>query len=787
MPLYPVTDKSTGQRWNIEADTPERAREIALTRRQAKAGTLQYEKPPEAPSLTGFAKEFVSAPYVDPQTGKPREVDFGRAIAEPFQSAWQGVTATPKALMQGRLPTGSEALQTGMAGLTAFAPEILPIMSGANVLAEAIYGATGSPLAAGITQQVAGLATPSMLKKVGSRLTGNIAAKDAAAAAERTEQEGKLAAQAEKVNQAKQRVTGAEEALKGTEADIERTGAQKTLAERARTPAEINESLAQVEKARAQGEEAKIASRPMMAPKTTTLQFGEKFVPPDFAKPDEFKGYYGEAKEGARQAAKQMYNEALNVAAGTTAPRKKLAEGLQSELESRGIAAEIVPTQAERFAKSAVDVLGDDEQAYRSVKDLLTQEQYEYLASGKGSTPGAPLSGVPAIPHDVAKIIGTALQSGKGGAQIQERRLQEILEGGRVPLATDIPSDQAIILRQRLNGAIRAAESSKRFDISRDLKTYRSHIEQALPPEVMTALKKADRNYAENYIQYFGPDAELNKIVERKNPAEVFRAIVPKNDPAQVAQAMKIMSPEGQQALRGAFYHHLYDTATTREGPNWQKLISEYDSYSPEVKQALLGNSKPAWDQMIGNIHKLNADAQISSEYAVKALQQARANVGVTKRRLLAAEQAQSKALGRREALGRQYDMSVKNLDKQERDMAKMQAEFEQLGKPVGHGGTGFLASRKRMLAVFGTLDVAKWALGMGQANIIKWAIGDFATLYVLSNPNIMSKGTGMLDSVVRTAANYMSTRFNDPLRTQKALAMFNLAQHLDEEGSRGK
>lgn len=747
---------------------------------------------PQEESLLGkagsMAKEFISAPY----SGN-RPTDFMGAITRPitetasglYDIAKQGGTMLLPPFMRPKTekPTIGEAAKDIGAVITALNPEIIPILQGAGLLGEAVYGASGSPLAAGITENVASLLTPGSLKKIADKIGGKFAASDAAKAAKYAEQTARVGAQESEIAKAGQGVAKAGEKTREVESDIIKAmgGEARATSEASIAAAKKDYALEQVKKR--QEEAAKLKTGKLPAAKTTTLEFGEQFTGPEFQKAGEAKGYYPEAKARAKEQAKALYNEAYDSAAGKTSQAAQLAEKLKADLESKGIAVEVVPTRAEMFGKKLaqkIDPVQEADEAYKSVRDMLTQEQYNYLATGRGPQPGAFGSGVPAIPTDVVRYIGAAMQGAKGKSDMIDR-FTEIIGAGKVPALTEIPASDAMILRQRLNAAIRAAENSKRFDIAHELKTYKGFIEESLPAEVLSKLKTADRNYVERYIKYFGPDAELARIVENKNPAKVFDAIVSKDDPLPVRQAMEVLSPEGQRALQGAFYHKLYNESVGREGVNWREFVNKYDSYAPEVKQALLGNQAPAWDKMVANLHDFQSNARINLKASVDYLKAAEADTNRQIANVKNATQIQTKALGKRETAAKGYEQATKELQKQRAEMVKLKKEIEEANKPQFYKG-GYLEARKRMLFTFAAIDIGKWTLGIGTPNILKYGIGDLASLYIISNPKVMTEVAQKGGAGVRILSDYISTNYADPSKLQKAIAVFNLAQSIEGE-----
>lgn len=812
MPVYEFTDKDTGEKIRIRRNTPEEAIQTFKSLRQPVGSTDT--------SLTGFAKEVASAPYLDPATGKPRSPEFLKAAAEPFVGTAKGLYGLAKPLTEGKLPTREDLLRGGAAALGVMFPEVLPILSAANVGGEAVLGVTGSPLAAGITQNIASFISPGGVKRTAESLaksaTGRIAAKTAAEEAARAG-----------VSEAEKGVTAAEERIGAAEKGAAELGRKAEEARTAIPRATQAKEAAQLRAGLAKTEAERIGAAQMPPPKTTTLQFGEKFQGPDFAKPGEFHGYYAQAKAERGAIKTELYNDVDKIAAGAVTDKEKLAQNIRADLESKGIAADIVPIQPEIFGKRLLGQIeaDDEELGYQGMRQILQEpwerqpgqrpRDIEIAAGTYGEVPKGYTKVVPRTLSEIRPSIEagkTAPASLEPGFVPQEpamtetgkalaamfkdvkdpkvaANIQKILTEGGLPVIPDLPASDAVVLHRRLNGAYRAAENAKRFDLAREILNYKKFIDDSLPKEVRASLSKADDWYKRNYAPYFSGDAELRNIIDKKYPSQIFKSIVPsKDNPAIVTQAMEILSPEGKQALRGAFYHHLYDSAVDlRTGVDWNKLVGEYDSFTPEVKQALLGESKPAWDAMIGNIHNVQTEAAQNVMETAQALRSASADMRRAETRYRVSLKAQQSALGIMEAGKRGWtETALQNLKSKQKALDEAMNNLKEAQMPLHFKG-GYLRTRKQMLLVFGAMDLASYALGFGAPNALKYGVRDMAILYLLSDPRILG---GMLrngNRGIESIAGYMASRMADPAKLQKGIAALNFARDLAAEEKRGK
>ncbi len=739
-----------------------------------------------------FGKRLLESSYVDPKTGQPRkESDFLGAITRPITQTAEGLYDVGKELVK-TAPSSflppfmrpEEKPQPGDLGrrlggiaavTTALNPSLIPILQAANVAGEATYQATGKPMAGGAVENLAAIFGPKGAQKVGQVLTGRVAKSDAAKAAAELERADQIAAQQKNVDKAARAAEAAEAEVGAAETGVSRAQAQEAAASSRASVAEATQEFGETQ-VRKRAEEARRLERAGLAPsKTTPLKFGEEFAGPEFQARGEPKGYYPTAKATARSKASELYGEAVREAEKETVSSEKIAGKFSKELESQGVAAEIVPTRAETFAKrtlTVLDPLEEDQKGYQIIAQQLSQEQLEQLAKG-GAMTGS-------MPRDAGRMLAQLFE-GATDKQI-EAHVRAVISAGKLPVLTGLPASDVITLRQRVNGAIRAAENSKRFDIAHQLKNYKGYLEESLPEGVLTKLRAADRNYRENFIKYFGPRAELSKIVESKNPAAIFKNIVSKDDPAQLREAMQILSPEGQSSLRGAFYHSLYNEAKGREGVDWKKLVKEYDSYSPEVKQSLLGADKAAWDTMIDNVNGFSKGAEINLKTSEEFLKAAQADTTRQVKAAEAAVKAQETAMGKRATAQTQQVKALEQLEKQQKEMKELEKLLEQQKKQGFFRSAGYVEFRKRALMIFATIDIGKWMLGIGSPNILKYGIGDLASLYVLSNPQVMEKATGLGGGAVRALSDYMSTAYADPSKLAKAATVVRLAEMLGKE-----
>jgi hypothetical protein len=738
-----------------------------------------------------FGEEFLAAPY------KGREPDILGGMAEVAKGVPKGVFGMAKQIGQealppflrgpqpGKMETASNILNTFMA----LNPALIPLAMGARGAGETTYKATGRPEIAGGVETALSLLSPSALKKVSGSVRSGFERGEIAQAATEDVMQGEIARAAKGTEAAQGRISTAGQQMVSAaqrEQQAEQAGKEAAGTLRAKTAlAGTAERRADV--AHKGMEEIRTAQMP--APKITELEAGEKIKGPAFAKAGEFSGYYPQAKAARAEQGKTLYNDAFNEAVSEgTVPTGKLAGRIAADLESKGIAAEIVPTRAEMFGKTMLKKINPVEEyqtAYQGVRDQLTQSQFEYLAHGRGTTPGTP--GTPALSQEVVRAIAGALKGSKEkGLAVPVDRFEEIIGAGKTPVLTDIPATDGVFLHQRLNGAIQAAKDSKRFDLARELLNYRKYIDEALPKNTAAKLRRADEFWASQYIPFFGAKSELSGIVEKKNPAIIFDRLVKPNDPKPVTQIMSVLSPDGQQALRGAFYHKLHQAAETREGFDWSKLVTEYDKYTPEVKQALLGEQKGDWDKIVGNVYNLQTGAQRNLRAMTQQLKLARDELKTSRTGAESALKAQVQAAGKREAAASGHERAVTNLYNEQQKMDKVLKDMAELQRPQMHRGGGYLRSRKLMLAVFAGIDALKAATGMGNPNIARYMTGDLISLYFLSDPRAINAAQKYGPRGIKALADYMATSYDNPLKAGLAVELANYGRALFPGGGTG-
>jgi hypothetical protein len=359
------------------------------------------------------------------------------------------------------------------------------------------------------------------------------------------------------------------------------------------------------------------------------FEFGEKFKGPEFQPRGAKKeGYYRQAEESRRAQADQLYADARAEAAGAEIPAEMIVDPILNELEAQGVAVRAMPTAAERTGIRMTEAIDPEalsvkaeQETFNQVSNSLTQQQVEYLRTGKGTTPGVP-GGPPPIPKEVVEmIVGLTQQQGKrklgvGAESNLERMIRDVqkrdLERGAIAEkapARTLPVENALVLHQRLNSAIRAADRAKNFQLSGQLKRWKNIVDSAInevKPEALGKLGEADKFYASEYSPFFDPRSQLFKI-SRGKAASVVDQIISKDNPALTQKALSILTDEGKADLRGAWVQGVFESAVDplTGGFSPGKLAAAYRSYLPEVRKMILGEaSAREMDELIDGMGK---------------------------------------------------------------------------------------------------------------------------------------------------------------------------------------
>lgn len=580
---FQVTDPATNDPVVVEASTPQEAVEKYKASKAAPT-----EKPGLMSRIGSTAEQFLEAPYLE--KGKPRkDVSLLGAAVGPVTDVAKGLYGLGKSAVTSLLPpfmtekpSLSDALSQGGALLLAANPELIPLLSAANVAGEAVYGATGSPLAGGITNQVLSLLTPSGVKKTGEAISSRLLGKEIAA--------GK-------------------EAAKGARAIGVAGGAAKELEAAQNTLKDAEKTLGQF------GQQVPKAVKQVKPPvEKTPGEFGKEFV--QRAKPEKQvkPGIYQRGREVLKTQADEFYNEARKGTENMEVDATQLAQPLQNLLSKEGIRVQIVPTAAERATAKTAKALGavDEEEAgFNEAISQLTPEQIEAFKKPGGVVPGK-------LPFDASRVISSYLEGKTAAAAGKAITRAEDL----ISLPERLSVRDMIGLRQRFNGLKRAAAQVKNMEVATEYQNLKNIIDKSLPPEVRDKLRVADEFYSERFIPLFGARSGLYRI-SQQDASTVFNAIVSPKKPERLAEVMSFMEPEEKAALQGAFHQRLTEGATDRFGFHGDKWVAAYDKYAPEVKKELLGDQKGAWDDVANFISHKTETLPKRIEDATKEVQKA--------------------------------------------------------------------------------------------------------------------------------------------------------------------
>ena len=845
---YPVTDKVTGDKWTIRATSPERAGQIAALRRAAKQGKLKYEDPADEPTLLSFLKESAEAPY------KPEAEDlpgfFGslkRTYSEGLGALGDIMAAPYKATLPENLrkelfpgpKTRPGSSASGYRHVSAHCGDASGVRSGREGCPHVWRFAGWS---AAIANAV-GLAYPS-LAKYNKTAAEKLISRDVAVTGEKsllpeslrkdpriTVKEAERVTEAQKptlqsAEELRQRRAELAEAQKAQEAQKELPadmvkrlqreretlrGAETAEAQAART-AELTEQEAreaveglkaypQVAQQAAEAAKARFAKMPK-----SEFEFGEEFKGAEFQPKGQPSGYYREAEAIKRAEADELYTAARTAGGDAVIPAEKIVEPLMAELESAGIAREAIPTLAERTGArigEAVEpeVVGvrAEQKAYEAAQEQLTQQQYDYLKYGKGSTPGTPGTGVPAIPKSIAEAISAAMQKTKSGKFAPTREMEAILEGAK-PTPSGVSVNDAMLLHQRLNGEIRAAERAKDFNRSRQLNRYKGIVDTAIrdaKPEALTKLAEADLHYAKEYSPYFDPRSKLYRISQGK-AANVVESLVSKDDPRLTEKALSILSDEGKDALRGAWIQKVFEKSLDPLGGAFspEKLAKEWKSYLPEVREAILGKTgAKEMDDIVEGMGKRARELQDikasatarkpQAQAAAKAATEARKAAGESEKATFGTVQRELSAQETR----RQVTEQATNLEQQAAErLARQTIEFataEAQRKIPKHINQIMGMSNMQVQAAMGLLDLAEFAGGVGGRRYIIFAARHGIVYMLAKHPEWLGRMAGFGDTALKITNRAINGNPLAPGYTNTARAFWELVQQANVEERR--
>ena len=844
MPQYPVTDKQTGDKWIIDAETPERAKQVAALRRAARQGTLKYEDPADEPTLLGFLKESVEAPY----RGEPGELpgflqSMGRTYKEGVKSA--GRLLAPPFMREDEAGKFDPVKRLGEAGSDVFnvigmSPPLAAMTAAAAQSGKIARNWGASPLVAGLVSQGVGLAYPSLAKRGATRAAARAeerAAKEAADITERQTPSLKAAGELRKVReqQPSTRLAGElrtqraeREAAEAIEA---RTPEEKSriLAEGEKRAADVTtqakefadmteqearqaledlKSYPQVARATAEAVKRRIAQNPV-----SEFEFGESFKGPEFQPRGQPKqGYYRQAEQLRREEANALYSEARSTAGDVPLPAEKILAPILEDMKREGVAVQILPTKAERVAgriEQELDPLTQEQRAYGDILDKLTPEQRQRLRAG---TAGGvmPLDIYRALFQDVLPQSARAGTSGMvgslGGRELASREAQVLKALDSFDVPQQLTTKEALALHQRLNGAIRAAERSKDFSLARQFRRYKDAVDKGIGEANKDALGKlaeADLFYARDYAPYFDPRSKLYKISQQK-AASVVDSLVSKEDPRLTEKALSILDEEGKDALRGAWIQRVFENSVDDFSNSFspKKLAETYRSYLPEVRKAMLGeDGVRQMDEIIDGMAKrtqelrdIKNDRLTRAQQAKAALPQAKAaGADMVKEAREQAKELGETAKARVKTAREAENFSRERLSRQTSELAKtyeavaekIATETVQFAKQEAERLTpkthGILGfSNLQVQGFLGVLDVAEWMGGAGGRRYLVYAARHGIAYYLATHPEKLGQITGFGKNALSIVNRAINGNPLDPAYINRARAFWLLAEQAE-------
>lgn len=241
----------------------------------------------------------------------------------------------------------------------------------------------------------------------------------------------------------------------------------------------------------------------------------------------------------ARTAAETRAQQALAATEKSTAEAvsgaKGSAQAATESYQSIGEAAKgAIPTRAD-LKKIAGETLGETTgadfskryHAERTARKAASDDLYE-AALGPAEEGAKPVAAV----YKDAQEQGVSLQKAIGAAATPQEK--DAAQKSLADFINGVVPEEEVTIRQLHEGLInvregkRAAQFAKRDNLARlagdKEKTIMAKIEE-VQPGTLDSLAKADSNYAENYVPYFGRRSPTRAIVE-KNPAAIAESII---------------------------------------------------------------------------------------------------------------------------------------------------------------------------------------------------------------------------------------------------------------------
>ena len=277
---------------------------------------------------------------------------------------------------------------------------------------------------------------------------------------------------------------------------------------------------------------------------------------------EQFKNTYKGRLQEKKTEFSKLYDEALEGTEDVTVPATNYLNKIDETLAGRG-ATRPLPTQAEKVAVKAKDILDAGEDAAEQVQRLSDD-----IASARG-------------PEQKRMLQGA---------------LDEFLTAGELPENPTVR--QLVQERQRLKAAQRVAYSTKNDNLYRQLTGLVDGITADLPPGVAQQLASVDRRYLDEFVPFFSKKSVTRAIAEGSPQSvvdSIIRPVTDKKSVEKVQRAWELMDDGGREATKKAFVNKGVESAVTDKGfdagkfTEWWRKHSDVTGTGDKVLKTVFG------------------------------------------------------------------------------------------------------------------------------------------------------------------------------------------------------
>ena len=466
----------------------------------------------------------------------------------------------------------------------------------------------------------------------------------------------------------------------------------------------------------------------------------------------QFKNTYKGRLSEAKQKFNELYDEALEGADDIQVPAENYISKVDELLGSRG-ASRPLPTQAEKVAGKAKDILDAGEDAAEQVQKLTDD-----IAAARD-------------PHSKGMLQGA---------------LDEFLTAGELPENPTVR--QLVAERQRLKAAQRVAFTTKNDNLYRQLTGLINGITDDIPSAIANRLGKVDKQYLDEFVPLFSKKSVTRAIAEGSPQSvvdSIIRPVSDKKSVEKVQRAWELMDDGGREATKKAFVNKGVESAFTDKGfdtgkfTEWWRKHSDVTGTGDKVLKTVFGAE---YGDMKSVVNQLQSARRMSLDEVATELTKGFAKQGDEAVRSIIKEgkragEALREGISQRLALGKQQEKAAGVAVKSEEVAQKLMKQKleKQINDLVGPGGGQRIAQRFESIG-------SGIAVGGGMSTLLGSSTGGVRTLggglLVFS-----AKALGRLVQTTRGRSLYKAVLRGTPGTSQAAATARQVQNFLQNVG----